>query len=354
LYIFSSDIPKNRITKRGNATFHYIKIPLIVKKLRIYYLFYVPIILVSALKSDILFTNEAYKTASIAGLISKVFQKKIILFYGTLYFQELELHSRQVSSIPKSFKIILYKTMEFIMASTIDLIIAPDSRASKYFGNHKLRPKIFDWINIGTVDTNQFKFDPMTKIEYRKKLQIPNSDVVLLFVGDISERDGADIAIESFYKISSQRSDVWLVMIGSGSNGFISGLKEKISARQMDNVILTGHVPHSLIQNYMMTADIAVLPYQEPNCGIGNIIVELMSIGIPIVASNYSDIKKVIIDGQTGFVAEDKEDFIDKTEKIVTNEKLRKKFSLNYRNYALEHFSYQAFSRKFSKILNQI
>jgi len=354
LFIFSSDVPKSMIHKEDNATFYYIKIPLIIRRLRLYYLFYVPIIIFSALKADILFTNEAYKTASMAGVISKILHKKIILFYGTLYFQELELHSRKVSSIPKAFKIRLYKTMEFIMASTIDLIISPDSRATNYFQNHKLKPKIVDWFDIGTVNTNQFKFNPIIRKEYRQKMNIPDTDTILLYVGDLSERDGADIAIESFEKISNQRSDVWLIMIGSGSIDFINKLNRQISVKRIDKIILTGHIPHSLIQNYMMTADIAILPYQEPNCGIGNIVVELMSIGIPIVASNFSDIKKVLINGKTGFIAEDKEDFTNKTEELVHNEKLREKFVMNYRKYALEHFSYQAFSSKFMNILKKL
>ena len=354
LFIFSSDVPKNMTRMEDNATFYYIKIPFIIKRLRFYYLFYVPIIIFSALKADILFTNEAYKIASIAGLISKIMHKKVILFYGTLYFEELKLHTRKVSSIPKTFKTGLYKIMELISASTVDMIISPDSRVSKYFQKHILKPKIVNWINIGTVNTEQFIFNPIIKKEYRKKLSIPSKDTILLYVGDISERDGADITIKVFEKISNQRPDVWLVMIGTGPIDFLYAIKRQISVKKIDNIILTGHIPHSLIQNYMMTADIAILPMQEPNCGIGNIVVELMSIGIPTVASNYSEIKRIIINGKTGFVAEDEDEFIEKTMKLINNEYLRQKIGRNYREYALNNFSYHAFSEKFKKIVKKV
>lgn len=354
LLIFSSDVPRNITYKKGSATFSYIKIPLIIRKLRLYYLFHVPIILLSALKADILFTNEAYKTASIAGLICKILHKKLILFYGTLYFEELKMHSRMVSSIPKKFKTRLYKTMELISSSTVDTIISPDCRVTRYFQKHISKPKVINWFNIGTVNTEKFKFNATIKGEYREKLNISSTDTVLLFVGLLSKRDGADIALKVFEKIRHHRPDTWLVMIGPGPSDFIDTLRKYVSTRKINNIILTGHIPHSSIQNYMMTADLAVLPYQEPNCGIGNVVVELMSMGIPIVASNYSEIKKVIINGKTGFVAENEEDFVEKAKILINDDNLRRKVGKNCREYALRNFSYKAFSEKFDHILETL
>ena len=104
----------------------------------------------------------------------------------------------------------------------------------------------------------------------------------------------------------------------------------------------------------MMTADIAILPFQEPSCGIGNVVVELMSLGIPVVASNFSEIKEVITNGATGFVAEDIDEFLEKTMELVNNEYLRQQIGRNYREYAINNFSYPAFSEKFKKVIKKI
>jgi len=354
LFIFSSDVPKNARYKKGNAIFFYIKIPLIIRKLRLYYLFFIPIIILSAFKADILLTNEAYKTASIAGLISKILYRKLILFYGTLYFKELELHSRKVSSIPKKFKTKLYNLMELISVSTVDMIISPDRRVTKYFEKYSFRPKILNWFNMGVVDTEKFSFDTKIREEYREKLGIPNSDITLLFVGEISKIDGADIAIKVFEKIQHHYPNIWLVMIGSGPRNFIDALRIYISSKKLKNIIFTDHVPYSLIQNYMMVADLAILPYQEPNCGIGNVVVELMSLGIPILASNYSEIKKVIIDGRTGFIARNEEDFVRKIKLLIEDNCIRQKIGEKCREYALKNFSYHTFSEIWKYLLTLI
>jgi glycosyltransferase involved in cell wall biosynthesis len=73
-------------------------------------------------------------------------------------------------------------------------------------------------------------------------------------------------------------------------------------------------------------ADIVVVPslWEEP---FGRVVVEAMSFGIPVIASNLGGLKDIVIDGKTGYLV-DPEDKIKWKEKIlclVDNPELREK-----------------------------
>ncbi|MCD6514222.1 MAG: glycosyltransferase, partial [Candidatus Odinarchaeota archaeon] len=100
-------------------------------------------------------------------------------------------------------------------------------------------------------------------------------------------------------------------------------------------------IPHEVIHEYMMVGDIAVMPLRPPQCGIGSIPPEFLSLGIPIVAYNAGMLRKVIKNGYNGYVVKlgDLEDMKKKLLFLITHPDKLKEMKINCIQTANEYFS---------------
>lgn len=77
-------------------------------------------------------------------------------------------------------------------------------------------------------------------------------------------------------------------------------------------------------------ADIVVVPslWEEP---FGRVAIEAMSFGIPVIASKIGGLKDIVVDGKTGFLVSpnDNNEWKDKINKLISDEKLRNEFGRN-------------------------
>jgi|GEM_PF-5437577 len=295
-----------------------------------------------SLKYDIVMSHDIHWPGAISTLCAKFFRKKSIIFIVGNYVEEINVRSGRIM-----YK--LLSILEFISIHLADIIIAPDY-ITKYFKEKGTKAKIVEK-TIRVVDAQQFKYDDKVKKKYRKKIGIPNSDPVLLFIGWLTEHDGADIALDIYRALSKENKNLWLIFIGSGV--LEEYIKKAITEENLQKVILTGFVPHSEIHNYMMAGDIGLMPLREPQCGVGQITLELMALGIPIIAADVGSLREVIIDYETGFIV--KKDIIwEATQKIkflIPNPDLINKIRINARKMVEEDFSQESISaRVFSLI----
>ena len=60
-----------------------------------------------------------------------------------------------------------------------------------------------------------------------------------------------------------------------------------------------------------------------------------MSSGIPVVVTDQMGPKEIVQDGKTGFIASGTEEFGERTSRLITDTRLRKKMGANARAYAL-------------------
>jgi glycosyltransferase involved in cell wall biosynthesis len=77
-----------------------------------------------------------------------------------------------------------------------------------------------------------------------------------------------------------------------------------------------------------------------------------MSLGIPPVVSPVGANKKVVIDGENGFWANDEKEWYDCLEKLITNHQLRTEMGTNARNRIISNYSVKANKDKFLKLFN--
>lgn len=301
-----------------------------------------------SLKFDLVVSHDIHWAGAISTLCAKFFRKKSIVVIVGHYFEEIKIEHKGISGI---LMLKLLAILEFISLHLADVIVSADYKDMEYLKGKRTKTVVFEK-KFQVVDHQQFKYDDKVKEIYREKLDIPSSDPVLLFVGWLTEWDGADIALEVYRALSKEIEKLWLIFIGSGV--LEDHIRKAITEENMQKVILTGFVPHSEIHNYMMVGDIALMPPLEPQCGIGGVTVELMALGIPIITTDVGMLREVIIDAETGFIVKDDVvgEMVQRINFLIDNPDLLSKMGINARKMIEQDFSPESFSTKVFSLID--
>jgi UDP-glucose:(heptosyl)LPS alpha-1,3-glucosyltransferase len=201
------------------------------------------------------------------------------------------------------------------------------------------------------------KYHPENRAKYRSEIRqkygLTDDDFVGLFVGSGFERKGVRYLIRAVESISEPVS---LMIVGKGKNPSLSPLsKEGIkggSLHHKQKIIFCG--PQKEIYKYYAAADIFVFPtIYEP---FGNVHLEALASGLPVITTNNSGASEIIKDGVHGFVVREPEDFIAIAERIkvfVNNGGQLEFMSQNARRLA-EEFTYEKHIGKIKELYESI
>ena len=137
--------------------------------------------------------------------------------------------------------------------------------------------------------------------QLRRKLGIPASSAMLLFVGVLDRAHhfkGVARLLNAFAIIDSQ--DAVLVIVGDGD------LRQGYEQLALDlgigeSVRFVGAKSNDETPQYYQAADMCVLPTMPPE-SFGIVLIEAMACGTPVIASNLPGVRTVIDDGVDGFL----------------------------------------------------
>ncbi len=191
------------------------------------------------------------------------------------------------------------------------------------------------------------RFSPQNKKKYKSEIRekhgLKDDDFVVLFVGSGFERKGVKYLIQAAESVSGQIS---LMIVGKGPESEF----KKISARQ--KIIYCG--PQKDIDKYYAAADMFVFPTMyEP---FGNVHLEALASGLPVITTKNSGASEIIKDGIHGFVVQEPEDYISIAEKItiLLNDKDKlESISQNARQLA-EEFTFKKHIGKIKKLYDTL
>jgi len=181
-----------------------------------------------------------------------------------------------------------------------------------------------------------------------QKYQLENKKVIL-FLGGLKRRKNLGFLLELISKIEYHQSKV--LIAGSGS---LQNRMEQQAERLniVDKIIFCGFIAEKEKVDYYNLADIFVFPSRKE--GFGMPVIEAGACGVPCIASNVYSLKEIIVDGETGFLAElnNISDWKRKMEKLLKNDKLRQRMGENARNFS-KNFSWEKCAEKQLKIYHE-
>lgn len=210
-------------------------------------------------------------------------------------------------------------------------------------------PEKFVEVPFG-VDTK--KFQPATKDDQLfKKYSLTMDNKIVLFVGGLDKAHyfkGLETLINSKVQISNSK----LLIVGDGE---LKSHYEKMAAdlKIQDQVIFTSAIEINELPKYYNLADVLVLPSVDKSEAFGIVLIEAMSCGKPVIASNLPGVRSVVNNGENGFLVEPKnvDQLAEKISYILNNPDIAKQFGEYGRRKVLEKYDMQNVGKKLEQIL---
>lgn len=160
---------------------------------------------------------------------------------------------------------------------------------------------------------------------------------ILTYTGRLEYWKGVDILIKAMPEIVSQYPDVSLRILGDGSKRI--EYQNLIRNLGVDNHILfLGSVSPNQVLQELSQSYLHLHPARADNCPLS--VIEAISLGIPVIASNVGGIPEIIRDGQEGFLVStgSPELLAEKVVQVLENPFLRNELSRRARERFLDSF----------------
>jgi phosphatidylinositol alpha-1,6-mannosyltransferase len=147
-------------------------------------------------------------------------------------------------------------------------------------------------------NTSRFRnVELQLRANIRTELNIQD-ECVFLFSGQLIERKGVDLLLHSYEKVSRERSETALLILGDGV--LIEELQVIAAKITAGRVIFLGHQPQEKLPAIFAAADVFVFPSRHDGWGV--VLNEACAAGLPIIASEETGAAHdLVVDGVNGF-----------------------------------------------------
>ncbi|MCG8482246.1 MAG: glycosyltransferase family 1 protein [Clostridia bacterium] len=175
------------------------------------------------------------------------------------------------------------------------------------------------------IDTNLFS--PNKRSEALKKKYCKHGEKLLLYVGRVSPEKELDVLLDAAKILNEKKVKYQLVVVGDGPT------RKELESREIDNITFVGYKSGAELQTYYASADLFTFPASSET--YGNVILEAMASGLPVVSPNEGGIKENLIDGYNGlaFEKENPDSMVDKIIALIENDQLQQSIKKNAISY---------------------
>lgn len=276
-------------------------------------------------------------------LLKKVFPKKDIIFYhhGTSLHRKLNEEQWQL-----------------LLKSTNNRIIGVNkkalTRANEVF---KYQMDAENYFNV----PNGIQ-ESIVNIEKNTVLDAEKFNI--LFSGRICKEKGVLELIKSYEILFKKNRNVNLIVVGGAGTkrnigagkSYIEVCKTYCSKNNLP-VQFIGFQPQSIVYSYLKSVDLVVLPTNPflSEEGMSLALLEAMSYGKPLIATDSGGNSEIVINGFNGFVIPNMDNYetvmATKIQEIINSEELNLKFSKNSKKLFKEKHTSKAMATNFIKAL---
>jgi colanic acid/amylovoran biosynthesis glycosyltransferase len=131
---------------------------------------------------------------------------------------------------------------------------------------------------------------------------------LIVFVGRLVEKKGCRYLLDALELVRRSHPSVWLVCIGDGP---LRGALEAQAAASNLPCTFMGSQPPEVVRETLARARIFCVPSVEAGSGdsegLGMVFVEAQAMGTPVVSFRHGGIPEVVLHGQTGFLAPERD-----------------------------------------------
>jgi glycosyltransferase involved in cell wall biosynthesis len=203
-----------------------------------------------------------------------------------------------------------------------------------------------------TVDTERFNYSYNSPLGYQ----------YIVYCGALTLlKDGVNILVESFARISEKFPEINLVLIGKGdSENEETVIKDLIARLSIDKrVFLLGQLSRNEVPAYLTNAKILALARPKSmiaDAGFPSKLTEYLATGIPVVATEVGDIPFYLKDNENAFLSKpDSVDaFAEKLDFVLSNYKYAKDIAKKGKELTNSKFNYKYQAKRIIEFVNAI
>lgn len=193
---------------------------------------------------------------------------------------------------------------EALLRNRYSLTVACSQRVRNYFLHHNRLAngdRILTVVNgVELTGSKRSELKPgETRTEQKESLGIPPANFVFGVVGRLEKVKGMDVLLQAFALLRTKVSGVSLLIVGTGSKAEeLQSLAKELGIA--GDVVFTGY--REDVMRLMELMDVFTLASRWE--GLPMVIMEAMSLGLPVIATDVGGVGEVVLHGKTGLLVE--------------------------------------------------
>ncbi len=199
----------------------------------------------------------------------------------------------------------------------------------------------------------------LARFEYSERKLDPSKPIRILTVGRLVEKKGHEYALKAVAKLISDGHNIEYTIAGDGPlREYLESLASPLKIR--DNVEFPGPVAHDEVVGLCRRADLFLLPSvtaaDGDKEGIPVVLMEALAAGLGVLATDHSGISEIIIDGQTGLLApeRDVDALVEKLRHLFGNPDICRQMARRGREYVEQNYNIQVLNKRLIDIFEQL
>jgi len=300
---------------------------------------------------DLLHINGHLDVYGILTIMNKIMRKRTVM-------QMVLLGGDDPLSIAKSYK---FMSIRFKILAFMDQFLCISRAIADSYKKVGLPVKKLSYITQG-VDVQRFNpADKQLKLSLKRKFGLSAYQQIVVFVGAIVERKGIDLLVRAWKMVQEKYPEALLLLVGQDKFGkedvnknHLELYVEKIRSIIRDNssnVIFAGRQEN--VDEYFKSADVFVLPSR--NEGFGNVILEAMACGLPVVVTYMDGVSgETVSNGVNGFVVNNETELADSIIRLFGDRNLAEEMGRVGRHRACRDFSLTNIAQKYVDLYREL
>lgn len=193
------------------------------------------------------------------------------------------------------------------------------------------------------IDTETFAPGKQNLLKEKWGINSP----VVLYVGRFAEVKGINYLLKAFPRVLGAVPEAKLILIGGGP---LDKELREYEKKLHGHVFCMPFVPNDIMPYFYAGCDVVVLPSIEER--FGNVTLEAMACGKPVVGSCIGGMLDTIVHNETGLHIQpgNSVQISDSLIRILKNDSLRDALGKNARKKALKDFSYDVVIKQVEKV----
>ncbi len=191
-----------------------------------------------------------------------------------------------------------------------------------------LEDKGFHNVGIWSRGVDNHRFNPGKRdLELRRALGIGPDDTVMTYTGRIANEKNLEMLVDAWRELSDH-DGCHLLFVGDGP------LRARLERMNLPRTIFTGYRYGEELAKIYASSDLFVFPSLSET--FGNVVLEAMASGLPVVAYNVQGPKDIVRESHTGLLVNDitAEALASAIREMVNNRELLKQMGRQARAYA--------------------